>query len=49
MKTNNLVAKHAHRYNRAAVHTDRKKAAKSGYTKHKALQYRSEPSCLTST
>ena len=35
MKTNNLVAKHAHRYNRAAVHTDRKKAAKSGYTKHK--------------
>ena len=35
MKTNNLVAKHARKYNKAAVHTDRKKASKRGYRKHK--------------
>ena len=35
MKTNNLVAKHARQFNKAAVYRDRKKAAKKGYTKHK--------------
>jgi len=35
MKTiRNPVAKYARRVNRAAVHTDRKKAAKRGYRKH---------------
>lgn len=34
-KPNNYVAKHAKQYNKAAVHTDRKKAQKKGYTKHK--------------
>jgi len=32
---NNLVAKHARKYNKATVQTDRKKAAKRGYSKHK--------------
>jgi len=31
----NRVAKVAHRFNKAAVHTDRKKASKRGYVKHK--------------
>lgn len=31
----NLVAKHARKFNKAAVHTDRKKAMKRGYEKHK--------------
>jgi len=35
MKTNNLVAKHAKTFNKAAVFKDRKKAAKKGYVKHK--------------
>ena len=35
MKTNNLVAKHARQFNKSAVHTDRKKASKRGYRKHK--------------
>ena len=35
MKANNLVAKHAHKANKAAVHRDRKRAAKRGYSKHK--------------
>jgi len=34
MKRNNPVAKHS-KINRAATHTDKKKAAKGGYTKHK--------------
>jgi hypothetical protein len=34
-KTNNLVAKHARKYNKAAVHKDRKKAMKKGDRKHK--------------
>ena len=34
-KTNNLVAKHARKYNKAAVHKDRKKAQKKGDRKHK--------------
>ena len=32
---NNLVAKHAHKSNRASVQRDRKKAAARGATKHK--------------
>lgn len=32
---NNFVAKHAHKVNKAQVHTDRKKASKKGYQKHK--------------
>lgn len=35
MKTNNYVAKHCRKYNKAVVHTDRKKASKRGYRKHK--------------
>jgi len=31
----NPVAKHARTFNKAAVHMDRKKAAKRGSTKHK--------------
>ena len=34
-KVNNLVAKHAKQFNKAAVHTDKKKAFKKGYRKHK--------------
>ena len=32
---NNLVAKHARKFNRAQTHRDRKRALKSGYQKHK--------------
>jgi len=32
---NNPVAKHARTYNKAVVHTDKKKAAKRGYNKHR--------------
>lgn len=32
---NNLVAKHAHDFNKAVVHTCRKKEMKRGYQKHK--------------
>ena len=35
MKDNNLVAKHARKFNKAHVHIDRKKAEKKGYRKHK--------------
>jgi|SaaInl5LU_22_DNA_1037371.scaffolds.fasta_scaffold09043_4 hypothetical protein len=35
-KTKNPVAKHARSFNKATVHTDRKKALKRGYTKFKA-------------
>ena len=31
----NPVAKYARRFNRAATHTDRKKAVRRGYRKHK--------------
>jgi len=34
-KTRNLVAKHARTFNKAAVHVDRKKAARKGKVKHK--------------
>jgi len=33
-KRKNPVAKYGHKYNKAVVMTDRKKAAKRGYTKH---------------
>jgi hypothetical protein len=36
MKTRNPVARYGHQFNKAAVHTDRKKAARRGYLKHKA-------------
>ena len=36
MKVNNLVAKNARRFNKAAVMVDRKKAVKRGARKHKA-------------
>jgi hypothetical protein len=39
MKRNNLVAKYARTFNKSAVHTDRKKASKRGYRKHKANAY----------
>ncbi len=35
MKTRNFVAKHARTFNKAHVFTDRKKALKKGYRKHK--------------
>ncbi|GEM_PF-1369122 len=35
-KTKNPVAKHAKSFNKAQVHTDRKKAAKRGYIKFKS-------------
>lgn len=35
MKANNLVAKHARKYNTAVVMKDRKKAIKRGDRKHK--------------
>jgi len=38
-KTNNLVAKHARTYNKAAVHTDRKKDQKRGASKYKKDMY----------
>ena len=31
----NYVAKHAHKFNKAKVFKDKKKATKSGYRKHK--------------
>lgn len=33
-KVNNLVAKHAHKVNKAKVYRDRKKDYKKGLTKH---------------
>lgn len=33
---NNLVAKHANKFNKATVQRCRKKAAKAGYTKYRA-------------
>lgn len=36
---NNFVAKHAKKYNKAAIHTDRKKASKRGDMKHKKRFY----------
>ncbi|MBT5330527.1 MAG: hypothetical protein HOL48_01960 [Porticoccaceae bacterium] len=34
-KTKNPVAKHAGTFNKAQVHTDKKKELKRGYTRHK--------------
>jgi len=40
MQMNNLVAKHARKFNKATVHIDRKKEAKRGVgRKHKHKQY----------
>lgn len=36
---NNLVAKHAREFNKAAVFKDRKKELKKGKTKHKKNRY----------
>jgi hypothetical protein len=36
---NNPVAKHAKKFNKSAVHKDRKKAQKKGDRKHKGLPY----------
>ena len=41
-RTNNLVAKHARKYNKAHVMTNRKKAQKKGYEKHKGKKYQYE-------
>ena len=35
MKSNNFVAKHMHKFNKAVVEQDRKKGIKRGYVKHK--------------
>lgn len=35
MKTQNLVAKHAAKFNKSVTMTDRKKAQKKGFRKHK--------------
>jgi hypothetical protein len=37
--TNNLVAKHARKFNLATVQVDRKKAAKRGHIKHKGRKF----------
>lgn len=34
MKRQNLVAKYSRRFNKPAVHIDKKRAAKRGYQKH---------------
>jgi hypothetical protein len=39
MKTRNTVAKHARTFNQARTFTDRKKAVKRGYTKHKEINH----------
>jgi excinuclease UvrABC ATPase subunit len=45
-KINNFVAKHARHFNKAAVFTDKKKAKKKGYTKHKKGSNWSQGVCL---
>jgi hypothetical protein len=35
MKAQNFVAKHAHKFCRASVQVDRRKAERAGYKKHK--------------
>lgn len=39
MKDGNFVAKYDWRVNKAKTFTDRKKAAKAGYKKHKNMDY----------
>ena len=41
-KTNNLVAKHARKYNKAHVMANRKKRQKKGYVKHKGKAFQEE-------
>lgn len=36
---NNLVAKHAHKFNTSRTFVDRRKAQKAGKVKHKGSQY----------
>ena len=36
---NNFVAKHAHRFNKAAVMVDKKREERKGYRKHKVKDY----------
>lgn len=38
-KTNNLVAKHASKFNKATIQADRKRKSKDGYIKHKNRGY----------
>jgi len=38
-RTNNLVAKHARKFNKAAVHVDQKKQARRGIIKHKGKHH----------
>ena len=35
MKTRNPVCRYAHKFNKAATFTDRKRNSKNGYAKHK--------------
>ena len=44
-KTNNLVAKHARKYNKAHVMANRKKKQKKGYVKHKGKMYEEVSFC----
>jgi len=37
LRNKNLVAKHAHKFNKNQVHKDKLKEQKSGYKKHKKL------------
>jgi len=37
MGQRNFVAKHAYKFNRKAIHRDRRKAVKLGYIKHKKV------------
>ena len=41
-RTNNLVAKHARKFNKAAVHADRKKQSRRGIIKHKGKLYEAQ-------
>jgi hypothetical protein len=41
-RTNNLVAKHARKFNKAAVHVNRKKQARRGIIKHKGKLYEAQ-------
>ena len=41
-RTNNLVAKHVRKFNKAAVHADRKKQARRGIIKHKGKLYEAQ-------
>jgi len=40
VKLNNIVAKHARRYNKSATFIDRKKETKNGKVKHKGKDFK---------